>query len=176
MSRSAPAAPLIGMSIIHSDGRQALLTRTGEAEILEVGATRMDLLADHDTTEGALNANRAVLQAGTAGAVPHFHHNSAEMFFVLGGSLRALAGDRVVTLDQGEFLLVPRGMTHAFSAEDDAPADVLIVFTPAIPERFAYFRLAERVLKGEASPQEILENQERFDNHFVRSAHWPTHR
>jgi uncharacterized cupin superfamily protein len=151
-----------------------LLTRAGDAEVLDMGAGRMQLLADHDTTHGALNANRAVLQAGTAGSAPHYHHHSAEMFFVLGGALRALAGDRVLTLDEGDFLLVPRGMTHAFSAEDGSPADVLVVFTPAIPERFAYFRLGERVLRGEASPREILENQDRFDNHFVRSPHWPT--
>jgi uncharacterized cupin superfamily protein len=112
-----------------------------------------------------------VLQAGADGAPPHFHRESAEMFFVLGGALRVLAGDRVVTLEEGDFLLVPRGTTHAFSAEDGVPADVLVVYTPAIPERFAYFRLGERVLRGQASPREILETQERFDNHFVRSPH-----
>lgn len=166
MSRSAPPTPPTGMSF--------LLTRAGDAEVLAVGATRMQLLADHDTTGGALNANRSILQAGADGAAPHFHRESAEMFFVLGGALRALAGDRVVTLEEGDFLLVPRGTTHAFSAEDGAPADVLVVYTPAIPDRFAYFRLAERVLRGEASPQEILETRDRFDNHFVRSPHWHT--
>ncbi|MHA6617830.1 hypothetical protein [Pseudonocardia sp. DLS-67] len=48
------------------------------------------------------------------------------------------------------------------------------MYTPAIPDRFAYCRLAERVLRGEASPQEILETRDRFDNHFVRSPHWHT--
>lgn len=160
------------MTIISAGGRKALLTRNDEAEVLDVGATRMALLADADTTDGALNANRTVLAPGTAGPAPHYHTGSAEMFFVLGGSLRALAGDRVVTLTEGDFLSVPKGMPHAFAAQQDQPADVLIVFAPAIQERFEYFRLAARVARGKASPEEILRSQERFDNHFVESKVW----
>jgi uncharacterized cupin superfamily protein len=94
------------------------------------------------------------------------------MFFVLGGRLRALAGDRVVTLDEGDFLLVPKRMPHAFATPDEVGADLLIVFTPAIAERFEYFRLGERILRGQASPQEIFTSQDRFDNHFLESAAW----
>jgi hypothetical protein len=49
---------------------------------------------------------------------------------------------------------------------------VLIVFAPGAKDRFGYFRLGERVLKGQASPQEILDSQDRFDNHFVPSLTW----
>jgi hypothetical protein len=41
-------------------------------------------------------------------------------------------------------------------------------------ERFEYFRLADRVIKGQASPREILEAQERFDNHFLDVPAWRT--
>jgi uncharacterized cupin superfamily protein len=149
-----------------------LLTRSTDAEVLELGSTTLTLLADADGTGGALNANRAVIEPGTAGPPPHFHNGSAEMFFVLGGRLRALAGDRVVTLDEGDFLLVPKRMPHAFATPDEVGADLLIVFTPAIAERFEYFRLGERILKGQASPQEIFTSQDRFDNHFLESAAW----
>lgn len=77
------------------------------------GANRTVLLADSDVTDGAVSANRAVLEAGANGPPPHFHRRSAEIFFVLGGALRALAGDRVVTLGVGNFLAVPRNMPHA---------------------------------------------------------------
>jgi quercetin dioxygenase-like cupin family protein len=149
-----------------------LFTRSADAEVLELGTSTLTLLADADGTGGALNANRTVLEPGTAGPPPHFHHESTEMFFVLGGRLRALAGDRVLTLEEGDFLLVPKRMPHAFAAPDEVGADVLIVFTPAIAERFEYFRLGERVLNGQASPQEILDSQDRFDNHFLDSAAW----
>jgi uncharacterized cupin superfamily protein len=151
-----------------------LLTRSADAEVLELGSTTLALLADADGTDGALNANRSVIAPGTAGPPPHFHNGSAEMFFVLGGRLRALAGDRVVTLDEGDFLLVPKKMTHAFATPDETGADVLIVFAPAIDERFEYFRLGERILKGQADPEEIFTSQGRFDNHFVDSVAWRT--
>lgn len=164
------------MSLIEVNGRQALLTRAADAETLHVGASRTMLLADHDATGGAVNANRTVLPPGADGPPPHYHSGAEEMFFLLGGRLRALAGDRVLTLDEGDFLLVPRGMPHAFGAEPGAQADVLIVFAPGIMDRFEYLRLGERVLRGEADPREILTSQERFDNHFVPSAAWGEHR
>jgi mannose-6-phosphate isomerase-like protein (cupin superfamily) len=150
----------------------ALLTRAAEAEVLNVGATTMWLLADADATGGAVNANRAVFGPGTDGPPPHYHTGSAEIFFVLGGSLRVLAGDRVVTLDEGDFLMVPRNVPHAFAAPPEVGADILVVFAPGLEERFEYFRLGERVLKGEAGPEEILNSQQRFDNHFIEHPLW----
>jgi quercetin dioxygenase-like cupin family protein len=160
------------MSLINANGRGALLTRAAEAEVLEVGATRMVLLADADATGGAVNANRTILTPGADGPPPHYHASAAEMFFVLDGRLRALAGDRVVTLDVGDFLLIPPNMSHAFAAPPGMRADVLIVFAPGIQERFEYFRLGERVSKGQAKPEEIVMGQARFDNHFVESPLW----
>jgi quercetin dioxygenase-like cupin family protein len=150
----------------------AVVTKAADAEVIELGATRLMLLADHDTTDGVVNANRAVLAPGADGPPPHFHTGSAELLFVLGGGLQVLAGDRVTTLDEGDFLLVPRRMPHAFAAVPGAAADVLVLFAPAITERFEYFRLGERILRGEADPREVLESQERFDNHFVESVLW----
>lgn len=66
---------------------------------------------------------------------------------------------------------MPPGLPHAFAAEPDAGADVLIVITPGV-ERFDYFRLLDRVSKGTADPRELLDSQERFDNFFVESATW----
>lgn len=87
---------------------------------------------------------------------------STEIFFVLEGSLVALAGDRVLTLEKGDYLSVPRSMPHACAAPRGCNADVLITFAPAANERFKYFRLVDRVLKGRAAPEEILQTQDRF--------------
>jgi quercetin dioxygenase-like cupin family protein len=153
-----------------------VLTKASEAEVLTVGASRMRLLADAEDTNGAVNANRTLLDTGTDGPPPHFHRQSSEIFFVISGALEALAGDQVLTLEGGDFLTIPPHVPHSFWAPDDSSADILILFAPAIQERFEYFRLAERVLKGQASPQEILDSQERFDNHFVENPLWATRR
>lgn len=160
------------MSLINTDGGSAVLVKANEAEVLggERGAIR--LLADGSTTDGAISANRALLGEGIDGPPPHYHTSSAETFFILDGSLQALAGDRVVTLDKGDFLVIPKFMPHAFAAASGSIADVLVVFAPGMQDRFEYFRLGDRVMKGQASLQEILDTQERFDNHFLDSPIW----
>jgi mannose-6-phosphate isomerase-like protein (cupin superfamily) len=86
------------MSMIEADGRKALLTRVDAAEVLGGGSSAIKLLADSDTTEGAVSANRTLLRPGADGPPPHYHNRSAEIFFLVSGSLQALAGDRVVRL------------------------------------------------------------------------------
>jgi hypothetical protein len=56
---------------------------------------------------------------------------------------------------------------HAFGASTGSDADLLILFSPAATQRFEYFCLADKVTKGQATIEEILESEERFDNHFL---------
>jgi mannose-6-phosphate isomerase-like protein (cupin superfamily) len=160
------------MSLLNPDGRGAVLVRAADAEVLGGGPSTIRLLADSAATDGAISANRTLLGPGADGPPPHYHQGSAEVFFLLGGSLQALTGDRLVTLEEGDLLVVPRAMPHAFAAPPGTHADVLVLFAPGMRDRFEYFRLGDRVIKGQASPQEILASQERFDNHFVDSSIW----
>ncbi|WP_084487026.1 cupin domain-containing protein [Nocardia sienata] len=150
-------------------GDKALLVRHEDAETLDTMGVR--LYADHDMTGGKLSANRAFLPAGAQGPPPHYHSTSAELFYMLDGRLRVLAGEEIHEIGAGDFLLIPPNTTHAWAAPAHSSADVLVVFTPGI-ERFDYFRLGDRIRKGLADPAEILETQERFDNHFVDSPIW----
>ena len=54
-------------------------------------------------------------------------------------------------------------------------ADFLIVQAPGLP-RFGYFRLIERLRRGEATLEELLASQEFYDNHFLDSPVWRTAR
>ena len=68
-----------------------VLVRASEAEQLpSIGHT---LLADASSTGGALSSHRVRLGRGAAGAVPHRHDLSSELFFILDGRLDVLAGD-----------------------------------------------------------------------------------
>jgi hypothetical protein len=60
---------------------------------------------------------------------------------------------------------------NAFAPASGASADVLIVFAPGT-ERFAYYRLLERLHRGEASVNDLYDTQDRFDNHYVDSPSW----
>ena len=50
----------------------------------------------------------------------HSHENEDEMFLVIKGSLLIKFRDRDVRLDEGEFLIVPRGVEHLPVAEEEA--------------------------------------------------------
>ncbi|MFC5747279.1 cupin domain-containing protein [Actinomadura rugatobispora] len=155
----------------HTAGARPVLVRRDEAEVLGPAPGTLRLLADLPATGGFLTSHRSTLGRGKDGATPHYHRDSAEMFFILDGRLQVLIDDEVVTAREGDLLVVPPHTTHAFAAAPDSAADVLIVLTPGV-ERFDYFRLLDRVRRGQADPQEIQRTQERFDNHFVDSAAW----
>lgn len=58
----------------------------------------------------------------------HSHAGADEMFLVWKGEFRVEFRDRVVTLQPGEFIVVPRGVEHRTAADHEAE---VIVFEPA---------------------------------------------
>jgi len=146
-----------------------VLIRAEEAEVLS--ASGVTLLADVPDTSGHMTSHRSIFQPGKEGAPPHLHHEAAELFFVLKGSLRVLTGDNLNVLNQGDFLLVPPNTPHAFEAAGDEPAEVLFVLTQAKP-RFGYYRLLEGAYRGETSWTEVAETSDLYDNHYVESPAW----
>ncbi|WP_246098252.1 cupin domain-containing protein [Rhodococcus spelaei] len=131
----------------------------------------MHLLFDASSTGGALSSLEVRLGVGANGAAPHFHTRSSELFYVVEGELRVLAGDEITTVGAGGSLVVPKLMPHAFGATPDSPARVLIVLTPGV-ERFGYFRLLARIQAGEATLAELAAAQDEYDNHFVDAPLW----
>ncbi|MFD7548507.1 cupin domain-containing protein [Streptomyces sp. NPDC059578] len=149
-----------------------VLVRADEATTIQDGATSLiTLLADAGATGGALTANRATLHKGSPGAPAHFHTKATEMFLVLSGAMRILLDDQVLTLRTGDFLTVPPTVPHAFAPAPGEEADMLVVFTPGM-DRFDYYRLLERVYRGEATVQDIRDSSEQYDNHYFDSPVW----
>jgi len=149
-----------------------VLVTAADAEVLADGPTSLiTLLADADATHGALTVNRSLLRKGSPGAPPHFHTRATETFFVIDGTLRVLAGEEILTLHRGDLVVVPPHLPHAFAPAPGEEADILVTFTPGIM-RFDYYRLLERVYRGEADPKEIGASSERFDNRYFDSPVW----
>ncbi|TCC41300.1 cupin domain-containing protein [Kribbella speibonae] len=146
-----------------------VLIRSNEAETL--AASGVTLLADVPDTGGHLTSHRSVFQPGKEGAPPHLHREAAELFFVLGGALRVLTGEKLVVLEHGDFLLVPPNTPHAFEAAGDETAEVLFVLTQAKP-RFGYYRLLEGAYRGETDWSEVAKTSDLYDNHYVESPTW----
>ncbi len=49
----------------------------------------------------------------------HHHENEDEMFMVISGRLSIKFRDRDIWLDEGEFLIIPRGVEHLPVAEEE---------------------------------------------------------
>ena len=58
----------------------------------------------------------------------HFHENEDELFLVIKGSFDLEFRDRIITLHEGEFFVVPRGIEHRPVAEKEAH---ILLFEPA---------------------------------------------
>ena len=56
---------------------------------------------------------------GEAEFVWHHHENEDELFLVVQGQLRIKFEDHEVTLNPGEFLIVPRGVRHMPIADEE---------------------------------------------------------
>ena len=106
-----------------------------------------------------------MLAGGASGAAPHHHDRSSELFYVVSGAAQLLADDRVLSVHQGDLVVVRPGTVHAFAAAPASDADLPAMITSGV-ERFEYFRPLERIAKGQARPESILEVQERSDNYF----------
>ena len=153
-----------------------VLVTAATAEVIEDGPTSdIALYADAHETGGALTVNRSTLHKGSPGAPAHFHTRASETFFVLDGVLEVLAGDTVHTLRKGDLLVVPPRVPHAFAPAAGEMADLLVIFTPGL-QRFDYYRLLERVAKGEADVSEFAATSDLYDNHYYDSPVWTARR
>ncbi|MGH9941812.1 MAG: cupin domain-containing protein [Pyrinomonadaceae bacterium] len=77
---------------------------------------------------GALNGQEVKLVKFQGEFVWHQHEEADEMFLVVGGRFRMEFRDRQVWLEEGEFIIVPRGIEHRPVAEAEVH---VLLFEPA---------------------------------------------
>ncbi|MFI6865991.1 cupin domain-containing protein [Nocardia sp. NPDC050406] len=150
---------------------QAAIRYPADAETLTTDSVTVRLLIDSNEAGGAASTLEVTMAQGADGAAPHYHTRSAELFYVAEGELQVLAGDRITTVGAGGSLIVPKLMPHAFGASPDSGAKIMIALMPGV-ERFEYFRLLDRIAKGESTFADLAAAQEEFDNHFVDAPAW----
>jgi mannose-6-phosphate isomerase-like protein (cupin superfamily) len=77
---------------------------------------------------GELNGQQVKLVKFLGPFLWHHHDNEDELFLVVEGRFRMEFRDRSVWLEEGEFLIVPRGVEHRPVAEEEAH---VLLFEPA---------------------------------------------
>jgi quercetin dioxygenase-like cupin family protein len=159
------------MSIVLPNFNRSVVVRGAAAEVVGAPTAKVKLLADSSATGGALSTVQVTLEKGADGARPHRHDHSAEMFYVLDGVVQVLSGTEIVRAEQGDVIVVPPGLPHAFSAERGSGAEILIVIAPGV-ERFEYFRQLTRIAQGKEPPESLREVQDLYDTYFLNSPEW----
>jgi mannose-6-phosphate isomerase-like protein (cupin superfamily) len=77
---------------------------------------------------GELNGQQVKLVKFKGPFVWHHHDNEDELFYVVKGSFDMELRDRTVTISEGEFIVVPRGVEHRPNAAEEAH---VLLFEPA---------------------------------------------
>jgi mannose-6-phosphate isomerase-like protein (cupin superfamily) len=90
---------------------------------------KLDLVRDHWSPRiaGELNGQHVKLVKFQGEFVWHSHEHEDEMFLVLQGRFRMEFRDRSEWLEEGEFLIVPRGVEHRPVAETEV---AVLLFEP----------------------------------------------
>src|SRR5260370_7948925 len=83
---------------------------------------KLNFVAEHWKPKivGELNGQQVKLVKFQGPFVWHHHDNEDEMLLVVKGRFRMEFRDRHVWLEEGEFLIVPRGVEHPPVAHEDA--------------------------------------------------------
>jgi mannose-6-phosphate isomerase-like protein (cupin superfamily) len=85
-------------------------------------AQKFNLFSDYWSPKvaGELNGQQVKLAKFKGEFVWHHHEHEDELFLVIKGRLRIQLRDREVTLQEGEFFIVPKGTEHLPVAEEEA--------------------------------------------------------
>ena len=91
---------------------------------------KLSLFSDHwnPRVVGKLNGQHVRLAKFQGEFVWHQHDQEDELFLVIRGSFDMQFRDRVETLNEGEFIIVPRGVEHCPRAENEVH---VLLFEPA---------------------------------------------
>ena len=77
---------------------------------------------------GELNGQQVKLVKFRGEFIWHHHDNEDELFYVVKGSFDMHMRDKTVTVNAGEFLIMPRGVEHKPVAEEEVE---ILLFEPA---------------------------------------------
>jgi mannose-6-phosphate isomerase-like protein (cupin superfamily) len=93
-------------------------------------AEKLSRFSDHWNPRivGELNGQHVKLVKFQGEFVWHHHEHEDELFLVVSGRFRMDFRDRQEWLDEGEFLIVPRGVEHRPVAEEEV---AVLLFEPA---------------------------------------------
>ena len=139
----SPNPPIFDFWSVAMD-RQVLLTKSGQAEQLDVLGAHVRFLCEAADTGQAFSLMEVLLPRD-AGPPPH-DHDWDEAYYVTRGSVEFDVAGRKTLVKAGDFLYVPGKTLHGFRGAGEEAAQMLIFDAPA--HAGAFFREVDRTVKG----------------------------
>lgn len=143
---------------------RAIVVRQGESRQLRSPlGDLIDFKAGEADTGGAFSLHERVAPPGARSAM-HVHRRVIEAFYVIDGVLEMRVGDESFVADAGTFVMVPRGVRHAWRNVSESDACVLVIFSPS-GER-AYFEKLDEITRaagdGDVDMQQVIDLSKRY--------------
>ena len=93
-------------------------------------AEKLSLFNDHFNPRiaGELNGQQVKLVKFKGEFIWHHHHHEDELFYVVKGSFDMHLREKIITVNAGEFLIMPRGVEHKPVAKEEVE---IMLFEPA---------------------------------------------
>lgn len=157
------------MSYQRTDGEVSAIYRPrAETPDLPGPSASMTFVAPGTVTRRQFGLFRRDMAPHAGGPKAHFHRTYSESFYVLAGTVRIFDGSSWVEASAGDFLYVPKGGIHAFSADSDEPSSMLILFAPGAARERYFIELDEVRRSGRTlSAREWQELWARHDQYMV---------
>jgi quercetin dioxygenase-like cupin family protein len=154
------------MSYQRSDGEiSATYWPLAEPELVGPKGS-MSFVAPGRVTRRQFGLFRRDMEPHAGGPAAHFHRTYSESFYILAGTVRLYDGRTWLDATAGDFLYVPKGGIHAFSADSGEPSSMLILFAPGAGRERYFIELDEIRTSGrKLSARQWTELWARHDQH-----------
>jgi quercetin dioxygenase-like cupin family protein len=140
------SAALVNGAASAAGERQVQYVPAGTGKAYRSPIDEVTFLITGEQTGGAyFMAQVSVLPGGYN--PPHIHHREEESFYMQEGALTIQVGGKTQTASAGDFIRLPRGVTHSFHNTGNVDAKLLLVVAPAGLEAFfeeAFYPVEDR--------------------------------
>ena len=124
------------MEALLEQTKAAYVYLPGEGKSVTVAGEVITFKAVSQDTQGAFALIEFNVPPRFAGPPLHLHKEEIEGFYILSGTITLQIEERIVKAPAGSFALVPPGVVHTFSNQEDVPATFLSLLSPGGLERF----------------------------------------
>jgi quercetin dioxygenase-like cupin family protein len=121
---------------------------------------RYTIKATADESSGSLV--QLLIRDSRGAATPmHIHHETDESFYVIEGELTAFVGDERIDAKTGDYLLLPRGVPHAWVVTSET-VEMFVTCGPAGSGIDGFFREVGVPVNGGEPPQPTMPDNAHF--------------